>query len=86
MISRIRQGSSPAFQKVCHWSRGSKGLAVRELGPRSFKDVARPLLVYALVPEPDAARLDRRPPPVGLHLVGGSLEEPAHATTSPRFS
>ena len=24
MISRIRQGSSPAFQNVCHWSRGLK--------------------------------------------------------------
>src|SRR5215211_232237 len=32
MISRIRQGSSPAFQKVCHWSRG---LWTRSPGPAS---------------------------------------------------
>ena len=31
------------------------GLAVRELGPRSFKHVARPLRVYSLVREEDAA-------------------------------
>lgn len=33
------------------------GLAVRELGPRRFKNVAGPLLVYSLVPEQDAASL-----------------------------
>ena len=33
------------------------GLAVRELGPRRFKNVAEPLRVYALVPERDAATL-----------------------------
>jgi adenylate cyclase len=33
------------------------GLAVREVGPRRFKNVAGPLLVYALVPEQDAASL-----------------------------
>ena len=30
MISRIRAGSSPAFQNVCHWSRGLK---TRSPGP-----------------------------------------------------
>jgi adenylate cyclase len=33
------------------------GLAVRELGPRNFKNVAGPLSVYALVRERDAASL-----------------------------
>jgi adenylate cyclase len=33
------------------------GLAVRELGPRRFKNVAGPLLVYALVREQEAASL-----------------------------
>ena len=33
------------------------GLAVRELGPRRFKNVAEPIEVYALVPEGEAVTL-----------------------------
>jgi adenylate cyclase len=35
----------------------ASGVAVRELGPRTFKNVAEPVVVYALVPEHDSARL-----------------------------
>src|SRR3954470_20722364 len=38
MISRIRHGSSPAFQNVCHWSRG---LWTRSPGPASITSSPR---------------------------------------------
>jgi adenylate cyclase len=50
-----RSGEVVLTDATCQALRG--GLAVRELGPRRFKNVAEPLRVYTLVPERDAARL-----------------------------
>jgi hypothetical protein len=38
MISRMRAGSSPAFQKVCHWLRGLK---IRSPGPADHDVIAQ---------------------------------------------
>jgi adenylate cyclase len=54
------------------------GLAVRELGPRSFKNVAGPLLVYALIPEQDAASLPVDP-------VCHMAVDPEHAAARQTF-